>query len=586
MNIQNINIKNIAYQTITFFSSFIIVIFIFICILNLYFKNRIFPGTSVAGINLSGLNNQEALNLIIKKVILPEKLNILAKDKVFEISLNDINFAYDFDSSVGEAFEMYRENNIGNLLIYRNISFFRQINFGLKFNYDKQKLDEYLEILSSQVTVNAKYPEVNLSDGKIAINKGVEGDIVDREKFKKDFEDKMSFLNTQPLLISFTSIDPTLNEEEVNLLQKRAGALIGKQINLTFEDSSLILKDEDLVKFIDKNSDFELDKIRNYIDSNISPKINREPQNAIFSIDKEKVVEFKPAKEGVKVKTEELASLIYKNLASLENESAKSIDITINVDIAKAKITNSEVNSLGINELLGKGASKFKGSIASRIHNISLASSKINGTLIAPGETFSFNEVVGDISFYTGYKQAYIIKDGKTILGDGGGVCQVSTTVFRAALNAGLPILERHSHSYRVYYYEQDSPPGLDATVFSPTSDLKILNNTPAYILLQATVDETNRSLFMEFYGTKDLRVVTLEKPKISSPVPPPDDLYTDDPTIPTGVIKQIEYRAWGSKVSFYYKIEYNSKIMFEKTFISNYRPWQAVYLRGTGTAL
>ena len=85
---------------------------------------------------------------------MPEKLNILAKDKVFEISLNDIGFAYDFDSSVGEAFEMYRENNIGNLLIYRNISFFRQINFGLKFNYDKQKLDEYLEILSSQVSVS------------------------------------------------------------------------------------------------------------------------------------------------------------------------------------------------------------------------------------------------------------------------------------------------------------------------------------------------------------------------------------------------------------------------------------------------
>lgn len=586
MNINNHKINKIIYQVTTFLFSILIVFSIFVCVFNFYFMNKVFPGTSMAGINLSGLNKTQAYNLIIKKVVLPEEINIIANDKVFDISLNDINFSYDIDSSIEEALKRYRENNAVNILIYRNISFFYKTNYGLKFNYDKQKLDEYLEILSSQVMVNAKYPEVNLLDGKISINKGTEGNLVDKEKFKKDFEDKMAFLSIQPITIAFYTIDPTLNEEEVNLLQKRAESLIGKQINLSFEDNILILKDEDLIKFIDKNSDFELDKIKKYINSDISPKVNREPQNAIFSIDKEKVVEFKPAKDGVKVKTEELADLIYKNLTSLENESVKSIDVAIGVDTARAKITNSEVNNLGINELLGKGTSKFKGSIASRIHNISLASSKINGELIAPGETFSFNEVVGDISMYTGYKQAYIIKDGKTILGDGGGVCQVSTTVFRAALNSGLPILERHSHSYRVYYYEQDSPPGLDATVFSPTSDLKILNNTPAHILLQVKVDEINKSLSIEFYGTKDSRIITLEKPKILSPVPPPDDLYTDDPSIPAGVIKQIEHRAWGSKVSFYYKIEYNGEVIFEKTFISNYRPWQAVYLRGTGVVL
>ena len=99
--------------------------------------------------------------------------------------------------------------------------------------------------------------------------------------------------------------------------------------------------------------------------------------------------------------------------------------------------------------------------------------------LIPPGGTISYNEIVGDISAATGYQPAYIIKDGRTILGDGGGVCQVSTTLFRAGLSAGLPILERHPHAYRVHYYEEGGyKPGLDATVFAPGVDLKMKNDT------------------------------------------------------------------------------------------------------------
>jgi vancomycin resistance protein YoaR len=248
-------------------------------------------------------------------------------------------------------------------------------------------------------------------------------------------------------------------------------------------------------------------------------------------------------------------------------------------------IKTEEVNDLGIKELLGRGISYFRGSIASRIHNIQIASSRLNGILIPPGETFSFNQTLGEVSQATGYKEAYIIKEGRTILGDGGGVCQVSTTFFRATLDAGLPIIERAPHAYRVYYYEQNSQVGVDATVWEPSPDLKIKNDTPAHILVQAYVNPSQYRLTFEFYGTSDGRKATISKSRIWDQTPPPPDLYQDDPTLPTGTTKQIDWSAWGAKVAFDWKVERGGEILQERTFYSSYRPWQAVFLRGTGPA-
>lgn len=167
-------------------------------------------------------------------------------------------------------------------------------------------------------------------------------------------------------------------------------------------------------------------------------------------------------------------------------------------------------------------------------------------------------------------------------MGDGGGVCQVSTTLFRALLAAGLPISERRAHAYRVGYYEQDSPPGLDATVYDPSPDLKFKNDTPSYLLIQTKVDTSVPSLVFEIYGNSDGRVATISKPIISEVVAPAEDLYQDDPTLKQGIIKQTEHKAWGAKVTFKYEVVRDGVVIYQKTFVSTYHPWQAVYLRGT----
>jgi len=315
----------------------------------------------------------------------------------------------------------------------------------------------------------------------------------------------------------------------------------------------------------------------------LAEKINIPAQDPLFHFSGGKVLAFQPSKDGRAVNEQKLFSLVENSMASISGGYEKTLTIPIPVEVTRPTSQMTDVNDFGIKELIGRGYSQFTGSIPGRIHNVALAAAKLNGILIKPGETFSFNQTIGDISAATGYQSAYIIKNGRTVMGDGGGVCQVSTTLFRAALNAGLPITERHEHSYRVHYYEEGGfKAGLDATVFDPTDDLKIKNDTPAHILIQTTTDTDNLTLTFELYGTSDGRKSEIFNHNVWGITPPPPDLFQDDPTLPKGVIKQVDFAAWGAKASFRYKVIRDGETIIDQTFNSNFRPWQAVFLRGT----
>ncbi|KKS98197.1 MAG: VanW family protein [Candidatus Gottesmanbacteria bacterium GW2011_GWA2_43_14] len=312
--------------------------------------------------------------------------------------------------------------------------------------------------------------------------------------------------------------------------------------------------------------------------------VNRPAQDATFKFEEGKVLLFTPSKSGLALNRDKTTSMILAYFEEIDRGSSPPVAYRLKLPVEKLEpaVTTENSNDFGIKELVGVGTSRFTGSIPGRVHNVELAASRFNGRLIAPDEIFSFNEALGDVSAATGFQAAYIIKDGRTVLGDGGGVCQVSTTLFRAALAAGLPIEERHAHSYRVSYYEQDSGPGIDATVFAPSVDLKFKNDTGNYLLIQAKTDKANYGLTFELYGTADGRVAEVGKPIILSQAAPPDDLYIDDPTLNNGVVKQVDWKAWGAKTSFTYRVTRNNETLIEKTFFSSFQPWQAVFMRGT----
>ncbi len=331
---------------------------------------------------------------------------------------------------------------------------------------------------------------------------------------------------------------------------------------------------------VDTHITYDSAPFKEYI-TNLETAFNRDAKNALFKFDQGKVVSFRPEEKGLAIEENAFFSNI-DHVVSLWESHPQSTLIIVTDHVIIPQITLSHANNFGIEEEIGIGQSNYSHSIPERIHNIILAASKIDGVLIPQGKDFSFNDTVGDISSVTGYQPAYIIKGGKTVLGDGGGVCQVSTTLFRAALNSGLPIIQRFAHAYRVGYYENDSQPGFDATVFAPYADFRFKNDTPASILIQTEIDKDNNILRFRFFGKKDGRQVTISKVTITDVQPAPPSLYQDDPTLKKGVVKQTDFAASGAKANFTYNVTLNGKTLINTNFFSSYQPWQAVYLRGT----
>ncbi len=335
---------------------------------------------------------------------------------------------------------------------------------------------------------------------------------------------------------------------------------------------------------VDLSSSYKFSNDKLYAKLNpLIEEINEKPVEAVFNFENGRVTEFKPSSDGQEVNKEELDKLIISKSKMISSYSSqKVVAIPIPVKILKPNLTTDKVNEMGIRELIGSGTSTFKGSIENRIYNLNLAATRLNGVLIPPGEVFSFNNTIGDVSSLTGYKQAYVIQNGRTVLGDGGGVCQVSTTFFRALLSAGVPITERNQHAYRVSYYEQDSAPGIDAAIYTPNIDLKFKNDTGHHILVQTVIDNAEQRLTFMLYGTNDGRISEISTPVILSQSPAPEPKYEDDPNLPKGTVKQVDFAAAGARTTFTRTVTKNGKVISSDTFNSNYRPWQAVYLRGT----
>ncbi len=317
----------------------------------------------------------------------------------------------------------------------------------------------------------------------------------------------------------------------------------------------------------------------------IRKQVRIDPVDAIFTYQNNHVTAFQASSNGQDIDIAHVQLQMQQEIPFiLASGKPQHITIPITLKTLYPKISTQSANKLGIKELIGMGTSLFQGSIAGRIYNVELAARRISGTLVAPGDTFSFDQTLGDVSSFTGYQQAYVIQNGKTVLGDGGGVCQVSTTLFRAALHAGLPIVERHAHAYRVEYYEEDGPPGIDATVYVPTVDLKFKNDTGHYILIQSVVDPSILRLTFYIYGVSDGRKATLTTPVVTNIIPAPAPLYTDDPTLPVGTVKQTDFAADGATVSFRRTVTRGNKTLIAETYTSVFQPWQAAYLRGTAS--
>ena len=570
-----------------------IIIIIFIAVLfsplaailafQLAYQGKIYPGISV-GSQLIGKLTPDQAQLLLVEIIpkISKKLALKHQGQTFLLDLNQLELVFEDQKTTQQAYLFGRQNNW-----WQNINHqYQTLAYGqrlpLIFTLNQEQLKNGLATVSAQINQPNIPTSLVLAEKEIQVKKGQLGVQVDTLALIKAINQRLAQGNLQePLNIPVKTAGWLPENDQIQATLDKAQKLKAKSLILTSKEQSFILSSAELIGFLDFSNGWQKEKITAWL-SSIAKGIERPAQNALFEFQDNKVVEFAPETDGLELNQQQALGLLLRNLDSLLANNQLQLLLELPIKIAKPEITTADANQFGITGLVGKGESWFYHSIASRIHNIKTGSSKLNGILIKPGEEFSFNRALGEVSAKTGYQQAWIIKDGRTILGDGGGVCQISTTLFRAALNAGLPILKRRAHAYRVSYYEINSPLGLDATVFSPSVDLKFKNDYPCHLLIQTRFDPVSKYLAFSFYGCPDERKVTIGNYQTWSVIPPPPPLYTDDPTLPAGVTKQIDFAAWGAKASFDWKVEKEGETIHQQTFYSNYRPWQAVYLKGT----
>lgn len=555
---------------------------VIISVHELVFQKRIYPFIKINDLNVSGLLPEKAEKELEKKIRQKEKpaATFSFQDKAWSFLLADFGLSFQPEETIKKAYNFGRGKNILNNLKEKWQLWQKPLQIDLMITFDEEIFKEKVSTMTAVLDKPAVPPQIKLAQGVILMEKGVAGEEINKEKLKNNFVKKVSGLDFSDVVLEREMTINKITDEMVEKTKKRAEKFINKKIELIFKDKRWEIKDQELITFLDFDNGFDQEKIKSYTEA-LAKEIDLLPQDALFNFQNGRVLEFRASSDGQELDQDKTREMLKKALEALELTDAQA-EINLAVILEKPKITMENVNDLGIRELIGKGESYFKGSSSARVDNIKLASSKLNGLLVKPGESFSFNQALGEVSKTTGYKEAYIIKEGKTVLGDGGGVCQVSTTLFRAVLNTGLAVEERQAHAYRVYFYEQGSQVGLDATVFEPSPDFKFKNDTKNHLLIQTSLDKSYQKLTFYFYGTGDGRQVLISKSKILDQVSPAPDKYIDDPSLPAGTVKQIDFSAWGAKVSFDWQVTRGDEVLQERTFYSNYRPWQAVFLRGT----
>ncbi len=316
----------------------------------------------------------------------------------------------------------------------------------------------------------------------------------------------------------------------------------------------------------------------------LTAAVNQTPENARFVFD-DATGALSPISKGRDQRTLNVEATLDAIAAALRTaEPEHRVMLVVNTTPPPIPAT-ATAQDLGITELITQATTFFKGSSSARLANIRVAAARFHGIVIPPQSTFSFNRFLGAVSTDEGFEEGLIIVGDRTIKGVGGGVCQVSTTAYQAALRAGFPIVERYPHGYRVSYYERGMGPGFDAAVFSPLVDMKFFNDTDAHLLIETYFDQARATLTFKFYGKRDGREVSFSQPLIENVVPHGPDIYEPDPEgkLGEGKVRQVDYAVDGATITVQRTVTRAGQILINERIVSKYQPWQAVYQFGPG---
>lgn len=555
-------------------------------------RQQVFPGVHFAEVDLQGLSQSEVDSLMQARLAayVDAPLTLSGLGREWHPTAVQLGMHISTMQMASDALGLGRSGGVLDHLVVPFRLLLRPETLPLRVSFDDEVLRAYMQSIAAEVDrapVDAALTVQGDRIVSVAPATGQQLEIAETMQRIKSFSPYPTIHQRIELVI--VPVQPVLGDSELQAATALTSNILSGPLRLRHETHTWTISQEQLRHWLGfqptaSNASAALvptlakHQVAAFI-ATIAEQIDDPPQDArLLRESASSVRVLRPGKSG----------LIVDQDTALERILAASVstgqrEVSLPVRVAEPTFSGKDTDALAFQDLLGDGRSTFEGSPHERANNIEVAASNLNGVVIQPGHDFSFLREIGPITRTAGYLESLIIRGDATVPGIGGGVCQVSTTVFRAAFWAGLPITVRNQHSYRVSYYEQDgTPPGLDAAVYDPGVDLRFRNDTGHPVLLQSAVDPVNGTLIYRLYGTRTGRQVRLEEVGIRDRQEPEEPLPdVPDPSLPLGERKQVEWAAEGMNVTVTRSIFKEDTLITKDTFKSKFLPWREKWLIG-----
>jgi vancomycin resistance protein YoaR len=551
------------------------------------YSERIFPALTVADVPLGGLPYDAAAAALADRAaeIESSAITFTYDDQSWSAALRDIGVAVDEDAALARAVNFGREDSA--LMRLRSAAALTRSGeqLAIPITLDYERLDRWFDEIDQGLSAPPRNAALEIQGTNVVVVPEVDGMVVDRESARAEIESRLQNLRSIDLALPVTNKIATVRTENLEPGRELVQRALSHPVQVRHGGGLWTLPATDLGQFLTQDVapgpngapalklGLDREKLASWLDERLGSEIETEPVDALVGWNGERVVAVEPSVDGVRLDAEKLAE-------SVEGRFfGEGGTVEAPLTYVEPSIDDDDLDSLGITTLLGSGQSNYSGSSDGRAVNVAVGASLLNGTLIPPWGEFSFNESIGWISEEKGFVEAQVI-DGERIGQDvGGGICQVSTTVFRAAYLAGLPITEWWPHRFRIGFYELDGwEPGLDASILQPNedpatwADFKFENPSDDWMLVESWTDGVN--VVVNIYGAdlgfdvESIGPTWGEKTQMLQP----QEVVDDELDPGTVILSQVA--GIGEELSQYRIVrDRDGNVLWERSFYTKYFP-------------
>jgi vancomycin resistance protein YoaR len=487
------------------------------------YANKIFPGVKANGVYVGGLSQKEAVDQVAghQETFAGAVVTIDYKDTHLRIPVASLSVTYNAQKAVGDAYAYGRRGSLANRVVEQARALFGQATPVTNYAYPDDLLVPYLVDFSNDVATPVQNAKLSFNDSHAQVTPAGAGTRLDAGRLTQEVNDRLANMSTDPVTAPVYQIKPTLETDQLKVAIAQINDYISAPITISYQGTDRQIDQDTIIKWIEVGalptpsfaSTLKLENlyplpptanlglshkaVAAFV-ADLADGIDQDAQDARLAMVDNQLTVQQASHDGIKV---DQATAVNDVVTALK-KSGDDRRVSLGLKTTRAEVNENNLADLGIKELLATGETMFPGSSSARLVNVRAGAKRFNNVLLKPGETFSFGKILGAVGPETGYVPELVILGDHEEKQYGGGLCQVASTAYRAALLAGLPINERHNHSFAVSFYTAPyGVPGVDATIYYPQVDFKFTNDTPGYILIQTLMEGTNLKFF--YYGTK-----------------------------------------------------------------------------------